>query len=63
LVAHIRSLEKYQTLPVLMLATLESDDEKQRALTAGANAYLVKRRLNRQDEDLPMVLSSLPGNG
>jgi len=41
LIAHIRSLEKYQTMPVLMLATLESDDEKQGALTAGANAYLV----------------------
>ncbi len=61
LIAHLRSLDKYQALPVLMLATLESDDEKQRALTAGANAYLVKRHLGSEAEQLMMILSDLLG--
>ncbi len=61
LITRIRSLDKYQGLPILMLATLESEDEKQRALAAGANAYMVKRRLKREDETLERVLSQLLG--
>jgi len=59
LITHIRALEKFHELPILMLATLESEDEKKRALAVGANAYLVKRHLNNEDEKLAMILSSL----
>jgi len=61
LITQIRSQQQYQTLPILMLATLESEDEKKRALAAGANAYLVKRHLKSEDEKLVMVLSELLG--
>ncbi len=61
LITHIRRLDQYHDLPILMLATLESEDEKQRALAAGANAYLVKRRLKNEDEQLERVLSGLLG--
>lgn len=61
LITHIRDLEPYQELPILMLATLESEDEKKRALAVGANAYLVKRRLKSENEKLVTILSSLLG--
>jgi len=63
LITQIRSLEQYKTLPILMLATLESADEKKRALAAGANAYLVKRHLKSEDEKLVTLLSELLGMG
>jgi chemotaxis protein histidine kinase CheA/ActR/RegA family two-component response regulator len=59
LITRIRTLDKYQDLPILMLATLESEHEKQGALAAGANAYLVKRRLKNKDGKLERVLAKL----
>ncbi len=59
LITKIRTVDNYQDLPILMLATLESEDEKQRALAAGANAYLVKRHLKSEDEKLETVLAKL----
>jgi len=63
LVEQLRSEGVHQHMPVLILATLESEYEQQRALTAGANGYMVKHRLKGEDEKLRSILSSLLTSG
>ncbi|HIK35499.1 MULTISPECIES: hybrid sensor histidine kinase/response regulator [unclassified Thermosynechococcus] len=38
----IRQLPEYQTLPIILVTTLAGASDRQRALAAGANAYLTK---------------------
>ncbi len=42
LTAHIRAEPRYKELPVILVTTLASDEDKKRGLDAGANAYLPK---------------------
>jgi len=63
LAEQLRSEGVHQHMPVLVLATLESEYEQQRALAAGANAYLVKHRMKDEEEKLLSTLSSLLGAG
>lgn len=42
LTAHIRAEPRYKELPVILVTTLASDEDKRRGLDAGANAYLPK---------------------
>lgn len=42
LAARIRAEPRYQDLPVILVTSLASDDDKRRGLDAGANAYIPK---------------------
>jgi two-component system chemotaxis sensor kinase CheA len=42
LTAHIRQEPRYKELPVILVTTLSSDEDKRRGLEAGANAYIPK---------------------
>ena len=42
LTARIRQEARYKDLPVILVTTLSSDDDKRRGLEAGANAYIPK---------------------
>ncbi|MDO8262351.1 MAG: hybrid sensor histidine kinase/response regulator [Gallionella sp.] len=42
LTAHIRQEPRYKDLPVILVTTLSSNDDKRRGLDAGANAYIPK---------------------
>jgi two-component system chemotaxis response regulator CheY len=42
LIANLRSLGSYQSVPILMLTTESSDEMKARGKAAGANGWLVK---------------------
>ena len=42
LTAHIRKEPRYKDLPVILVTTLSSDEDKRRGLEAGANAYIPK---------------------
>jgi two-component system chemotaxis sensor kinase CheA len=42
LAAHIRAEPRYQDLPVILVTSLASDEDKRRGLDVGANAYIPK---------------------
>jgi two-component system chemotaxis sensor kinase CheA len=42
LTVHIRAESRYKELPVILVTTLASDEDKRRGLDAGANAYIPK---------------------
>ncbi len=46
--ASIRQNSKYKQLPIVLLTTLASDEDKRRGQEAGANAYLTKGNFNQQ---------------
>jgi two-component system chemotaxis sensor kinase CheA len=48
LTARIRSDAKYAALPIILLTSLSSDEDKRRGLNAGADAYLTKSAFDRQ---------------
>lgn len=42
LIAHLRADEANATLPIVVVTTESAEEDKQRALKLGANAYLIK---------------------
>jgi two-component system chemotaxis sensor kinase CheA len=46
--AQIRQNSKYDRLPIVLITTLASPEDKQRGMEAGANAYLTKGDFNQQ---------------
>jgi len=56
LVQRIRSTAKFRELPVIVLSTRGSDQDKRRAMEAGADAYLVKSSM--RTEELNKMLGS-----
>jgi len=42
LAARIRQEPRYRDLPIILVSSLDSDEDKRRGLEAGANAYLPK---------------------
>lgn len=44
----IRSNEAYEALPLILVTSLESREDRQRGLNAGANAYIVKRGFDQE---------------
>ncbi|HJU09317.1 MAG TPA: response regulator [Candidatus Binataceae bacterium] len=48
LTARIRACEQYHHLPIVLLTARESDADKARGLTLGANAYLVKSSFDQE---------------
>jgi two-component system, chemotaxis family, sensor kinase CheA len=49
LVTVIRGNDKFQVLPVILVTSLESPEDRERGLSAGANAYIVKRGFNQEE--------------
>jgi two-component system chemotaxis sensor kinase CheA len=49
LTAKIRETTAYAQLPVILVTALETPDDKQRGLEAGANAYIVKRNFEQSN--------------
>ncbi|NER79502.1 MAG: response regulator, partial [Leptolyngbya sp. SIO1D8] len=48
LVAKIRQLSEYDDLPIILVTTLDSDEDRKRGADAGANAYILKGRFNQE---------------
>ena len=46
--AKIRQNSKYDRLPIVLITTLASREDKRRGMAAGANAYLTKGDFNQQ---------------
>ncbi|MBN2414463.1 hybrid sensor histidine kinase/response regulator [bacterium] len=49
LTAKIRSDEKYAELPVILVTGLETKEDRERGIDAGANAYIVKRGFDQSN--------------
>ncbi|WP_013324326.1 hybrid sensor histidine kinase/response regulator [Gloeothece verrucosa] len=47
-VAKIRQHPEYRELPVILVTSLASEDDKRRGASAGANAYIVKDQFNQE---------------
>jgi two-component system chemotaxis sensor kinase CheA len=43
----IKSDERYENIPVVMVTTLEKEEDKKRGIEAGADAYIVKRAFDQ----------------
>ena len=60
LVRQLRNESKYEDLPILVISTRESPEDRMRAIEAGADAYLVKQQLS--GDSLIHTLQSLIGS-
>ncbi|MFZ4456531.1 MAG: hybrid sensor histidine kinase/response regulator [Bacteroidales bacterium] len=49
LTAKIREDRKYADLPIILVTALETDDDKQRGMQVGANAYIVKSSFEKSN--------------
>jgi len=49
LVRRMRNQSRYEELPVLIISTRESAEDRMRAMEAGADAYLVKQQLDSEN--------------
>ncbi len=47
LTSKIRKNSRYNTLPIILVTTLDSDKDKQRGADAGANAFVLKGKFNQ----------------
>ena len=48
LATKIRHLSEYDDLPIILVTTLDSDEDRKRGADAGANAYILKGRFNQE---------------
>jgi two-component system chemotaxis sensor kinase CheA len=60
LVRRMRNQSKYEDLPILIISTRESAEDRMRGLEAGADAYLVKQQLD--GESLMKSINMLVGH-
>lgn len=58
LIHHIRSSEEYKHIPVVIIITEGAEEDRQRALNLGADAYLTKPI---QNQELVYVVSRYIG--
>jgi two-component system chemotaxis sensor kinase CheA len=49
LTQRIRAEARTATLPVILVTTVDTDESRERGIDAGANAYIVKSRLDQAD--------------
>ncbi len=49
LTQHLRQSNDYHTLPIILVTSLESREDRERGLVAGANAYIVKRGFDQAE--------------
>ncbi|NWF35501.1 response regulator [Mariprofundus sp. KV] len=61
LIAQVRADERYAELPIMVIATLEAEKDKKRAMQAGANAFLGKRHLKGHEDLLNKTIRSILG--
>lgn len=47
-IERVRREPAFEGIPIIVLTTRGSDDDKRRAMVAGANAYIIKSRFNQQ---------------
>jgi two-component system, chemotaxis family, sensor kinase CheA len=47
LTKNIRKNDKYKDLPIILVTSLSSDEDKEKGVTAGANAYIVKSQFDQ----------------
>ncbi|EAU54193.1 hybrid sensor histidine kinase/response regulator [Mariprofundus ferrooxydans] len=59
LIRHLREQAEFAHIPILIIATREADEDRQLALDAGANAYLVKRHIKGREKILRETVSRL----
>jgi two-component system chemotaxis sensor kinase CheA len=48
LTAQIRQHISRESLPIVLVTTLDSDEDRQRGAEAGANAYILKGKFNQE---------------
>jgi two-component system chemotaxis sensor kinase CheA len=48
LTAKIREIKEYKELPIILVTTLKSEDDRRRGVEAGANAYITKSYFDEQ---------------
>lgn len=58
-VRRMRNEKQYEEMPIMVISTRESAEDRMRSLDAGADAYLVKQHLN--GDDLMSTVQSLVG--
>ncbi len=49
LTTHLRETDRYQELPIILVTSLESREDRERGMLAGANAYIVKRGFDQAE--------------
>jgi two-component system chemotaxis sensor kinase CheA len=49
LTRHLRSSGEYKDLPLILVTSLESREDRERGMIAGANAYIVKRGFDQEE--------------
>lgn len=49
LTRHLRSSSEYKDLPLILVTSLESREDRERGMIAGANAYVVKRGFDQEE--------------
>lgn len=49
LTRHLREQSEYKDLPLILVTSLESRDDRERGMIAGANAYIVKRGFDQAE--------------
>jgi two-component system chemotaxis sensor kinase CheA len=49
LVTHLRESGEYRDLPLILVTSLESREDRERGMIAGANAYIVKRGFDQAE--------------
>lgn len=49
LVGTLRSTQKFNTLPIILVTSLESREDRERGMVAGADAYIVKRGFDQAE--------------
>ncbi|MFC1960843.1 response regulator [Chloroflexota bacterium] len=49
LTTHLRADDDYQELPIILVTSLESHEDREKGMMAGANAYIVKRGFDQAE--------------
>jgi len=60
LVRRIRNQSRYEDLPLMIISTRESSEDRMRALESGADTYMVKQQLN--GDEILQTVKALVGN-
>jgi two-component system chemotaxis response regulator CheY len=61
LISHIRQATDHRSVPIVVITTASAQADRERALTLGANAYLVKPVQTKQVQDAVRGLLKLAG--
>ena len=64
LLHHVEQQPQYEDLPILIISTRESAEDRMRAMEAGADAYLIKQQLDSENllKSIRMLVGPLTEN-